>query len=56
MFGLPALAPFDRILVSAEADHLLPQGLLDQLADGGLMVIGGRHHAARCSGVAPTST
>ncbi len=38
VFGLPALAPFDRILVSAEADAL-PQGLLDQLADGGLMVI-----------------
>ncbi|WP_418605258.1 protein-L-isoaspartate O-methyltransferase family protein [Georgenia sp. SUBG003] len=31
-------APFDRILVSAEARHL-PEGLLAQLADGGRMVI-----------------
>ncbi len=38
VLGLPAQAPFDRILVSAEPDTL-PQALLDQLADGGLMVI-----------------
>ena len=38
VFGLPALAPFDRSLGAAEADAL-PRALLDQLADGGLMVI-----------------
>jgi len=37
-FGLPAEAPFDRILVSASADEL-PQGLIDQLKVGGKMVI-----------------
>ena len=38
ILGLPAEAPFDRILVSAAADHL-PQELIDQLAVGGRMVI-----------------
>lgn len=38
VLGLPAEAPFDRILVSAEARDL-PQALVDQLADGGVMVI-----------------
>ncbi|QGU04209.1 protein-L-isoaspartate O-methyltransferase family protein [Corynebacterium comes] len=38
VFGLPDLAPFDRILVSAEADEI-PQDLIDQLRIGGLMVI-----------------
>lgn len=38
VFGLPDLAPFDRILVSAEADEI-PQELIDQLKIGGLMVI-----------------
>lgn len=38
VLGLPGAAPFDRILVSAEAREL-PQALVDQLADGGLMVI-----------------
>lgn len=37
-FGLPDEAPFDRILVSASADHL-PQELIDQLKVGGKMVI-----------------
>lgn len=37
-FGLPGLAPFDRILVSAEAPEL-PGDLVDQLAPGGVMVI-----------------
>lgn len=37
-FGLAAYAPFDRILVSASADHL-PTELLGQLKDGGRMVI-----------------
>ncbi|HET7328899.1 MAG TPA: protein-L-isoaspartate O-methyltransferase [Nocardioidaceae bacterium] len=36
--GLPARAPFDRILVSAETGDL-PQQLVDQLAGGGRMVI-----------------
>lgn len=36
--GRPEEAPFDRILVSAEARRL-PRSLLDQLADGGRMVI-----------------
>ena len=38
VFGLPDLAPFDRILVSAEASSL-PRELVDQLAPGGVMVI-----------------
>ncbi|MDO5513248.1 MAG: methyltransferase domain-containing protein [Corynebacterium sp.] len=38
VFGLPELAPFDRILVSAEAPSL-PDELVDQLAAGGVMVI-----------------
>ena len=36
--GLPDEAPFDRILVSAEAGEL-PKTLVDQLAYGGLMVV-----------------
>jgi protein-L-isoaspartate(D-aspartate) O-methyltransferase len=36
--GLPAHAPFDRILVSA-SPATLPGELVDQLADGGRMVI-----------------
>jgi len=41
--GLPAQAPFDGIIVTAAAPRL-PQPLLDQLADGGRLVIpvGGR--------------
>ena len=38
VLGLPDLAPFDRILVSAEP-HVLPQALVDQLGPHGLMVI-----------------
>ena len=37
VLGLPGLAPFDRILVSAMADSL-PDGLIAQLAPGGIMV------------------
>ena|SRR3989344_1968525 len=37
-YGLPELAPFDRILVSASADEF-PDELLDQLKIGGKMVI-----------------
>lgn len=38
VLGCPRLAPYDRILVSAEAREL-PDELVDQLADGGVMVI-----------------
>ncbi len=37
VLGLPAHAPYDRILVSAMADAL-PTDLVDQLAPGGVMV------------------
>ncbi|PKO45670.1 MAG: protein-L-isoaspartate O-methyltransferase [Betaproteobacteria bacterium HGW-Betaproteobacteria-22] len=36
--GLPQLAPFDAIIVTAAGSHI-PQDLLDQLAVGGRMVI-----------------
>jgi len=36
--GVPARAPFDRIVVTAAADRM-PQTLIDQLADGGIMVL-----------------
>lgn len=38
MAGVPERAPFDRILVTAAAAHL-PQLLVDQLADDGVMVL-----------------
>ena len=38
VLGDPGGAPYDRILVSAEPD-VLPQELVDQLADDGVMVI-----------------
>ena len=38
VLGLPDHAPYDRILVSAEPDHL-PGELVDQLTDDGRMVI-----------------
>ena len=38
VLGLPEQGLFDRILVSAESDEL-PQALVDQLRDGGIMVI-----------------
>jgi protein-L-isoaspartate(D-aspartate) O-methyltransferase len=38
VLGVPTAAPYDRILVSAEPDRL-PQGLVDQLAEDGIMVI-----------------
>lgn len=37
VLGAPDQAPFDRILVSAEAREV-PEELVDQLADGGVMV------------------
>ena len=46
--GVPAKAPYDRIVVTAAAEHL-PQTLMDQLADDGVMVLpvgphGGSQH------------
>jgi protein-L-isoaspartate(D-aspartate) O-methyltransferase len=35
--GIPEKAPFDRIIVTAAAEEV-PQALVDQLADGGVMV------------------
>jgi protein-L-isoaspartate(D-aspartate) O-methyltransferase len=46
--GLPAFAPFDRILVTAGAKDV-PEKLLDQLAVGGRMVIPvGGNHGQKC--------
>ncbi len=36
--GWPEMAPYDRILVAAAADHV-PRALSDQLAEGGILVI-----------------
>lgn len=36
--GWPEQAPFDRILVTAAAEHEVPPALLEQLAVGGLLV------------------
>jgi protein-L-isoaspartate(D-aspartate) O-methyltransferase len=36
--GWPAQAPFDRIMVTAAADQV-PKALIDQLAEGGIMII-----------------
>ena len=45
--GVAARAPFDRIMVTAAAETL-PQTLLDQLADGGIMVLPlGRHQQSQ---------
>jgi protein-L-isoaspartate(D-aspartate) O-methyltransferase len=38
VLGWPAMAPYDRILVSAEADEV-PDSLIDQLGPDGIMVI-----------------
>lgn len=38
MVGLPARAPFDRIIVTAAAEQI-PQALSEQLADGGIMIL-----------------
>lgn len=53
--GLPAEAPFDRILVSAGAESL-PDQLVDQLAVGATMVIpvAGRCSASSVAALAPT--
>lgn len=45
--GVPQRAPFDRILVTAAAEAV-PQALVDQLADGGIMVLPlGPHNGAQ---------
>jgi protein-L-isoaspartate(D-aspartate) O-methyltransferase len=36
--GAPGRAPFDRVLITAAAESV-PQALVDQLADGGIMVL-----------------
>ncbi len=47
MLGAPHRAPFDRIIVTAAAEDV-PQALIDQLADGGIMVIPiGPHNGAQ---------
>jgi len=53
--GLPDDAPFDRILVSAEAPSL-PRSLVDQLVTGGVLVIpvGGRMTVVRRTDGEPT--
>jgi len=38
LLGMPDRAPFDRILVSAEASEL-PHALVDQLREGGVLVV-----------------
>jgi len=53
--GWPAQAPFDRIIVTAAAEHI-PQTLLDQLKQEGIMVIpvgksGGTQHIIRVTRV-----
>ncbi len=49
--GVPAKAPYDRIIVTAAAE-VIPQALLDQLASGGIMMLplgprGGTQHLVR---------
>src|SRR5690242_4644637 len=45
--GLPEKAPFDRIIVTAAAEEV-PQALVDQLGEGGIMVLPlGPHHDAQ---------
>ena len=45
--GAPDLAPFDRIMVTAAAEQV-PDALVDQLADDGIMVLPlGPHHGAQ---------
>ena len=46
VLGMPEDGPYDRILVSAGADHL-PSALTAQLADGGVMVIPVRERMLR---------
>ena len=58
VLGVPEEAPFDRILVSAEARRL-PDALVEQLADGGVMgipVAGKMVRVVRREGEIETST
>lgn len=52
--GLPELAPFDRVLVSAEATRI-PRSLVEQLVEGGVMVVpvSGRMTVVRRTAGAP---
>jgi protein-L-isoaspartate(D-aspartate) O-methyltransferase len=55
VLGLPDLAPFDRILVSAQASRF-PTDLVDQLRVGGVLVVpvaGWMHEVRRGPGDAP---
>ena len=45
ILGLPKAAPFDRIIVTAAYDDV-PPALLDQLVDGGILVMPVRHSDA----------
>ncbi len=56
-FGLPQLAPFDRILVSAGAEHV-PPALLAELAVGGRIAIpvGGKFEQELLIGTRRTAT
>ena len=45
--GVPAHAPYDRIIVTAAAETM-PEALVEQLADGGILVLPlGRHDGAQ---------
>jgi protein-L-isoaspartate(D-aspartate) O-methyltransferase len=45
--GAPGKAPFDRIIVTAAAEEV-PKALVDQLAEGGIMVLPlGPHHGGQ---------
>jgi protein-L-isoaspartate(D-aspartate) O-methyltransferase len=45
--GAPDRAPYDRVIVTAAAESV-PQALVDQLADGGVMMLPlGEHHGAQ---------
>jgi protein-L-isoaspartate(D-aspartate) O-methyltransferase len=57
LVGLPARAPFDRILVTAAAEDI-PQALTEQLAEGGIMVLplGPHGHAQELVKLTKTGT
>lgn len=55
VYGAPEQGPFDRILVSAEADEL-PSELVEQLAPGGVLVIPVRGRMLRVCRLADGST
>src|SRR5690242_15563298 len=53
--GIPAKAPFDRIMVTAAAEDV-PEALLDQLDEGGIMVVPIGPHAGAQTIVKLTKT